>query len=150
MSVITIQRLTESIRYGTGGVMTHKESIERNNDIMRYLSLKKLFFLKKSQKCFIKICHLDEIILVFDVKNQHFYFVEQMFPNTQDTINTSFKYTVDKDDLVYRYKCGFSFCEQREVRTFQYCNDKLVDVGVKWQESVDGIYKDVIKSICIV
>ena len=71
-----------------------------------------------------------------------------MFPN--DDRYGGFKYTVDKDDLVYRYKCGYTFRDQREIRTFKYCNDILVDVGVQWKESVDGIYKDVIKSICII
>ena len=146
MTVISNQKLTDCIRYDTGGVTTQKERIERKEVQTQYFE--KLFYLKNAQKCFIKIFHLDEIILVFDVKNQYFYFEEQMFPN--DDRYGGFKYTVDKDDLVYRYKCGYTFRDQREIRTFKYCNDKLVDVGVQWKESVDGIYKDVIKSICII
>ena len=147
MTVISIQKLTECTRYGTGGVMTQRESIERMIASIKHFE--KLFFLKKVQKCFIKIFPLDELILVFDVKNKYFYFAEHVFPKGQIKYSSVFNYTVDKDDLVYRYKCRVKFCDVRELKTFQYCNDKLVDCGTKWQDSVGNINKRV-KSICIV
>ena len=107
-------------------------------------------FLKKAQKIIIKVDWDDKLVLVFDIKNQYFYFVEDMMPNGQDIVNRNVRYTVDKDDLVYIYKRYYTnFSLTKEIRTYQYCNDKLVDTGIKWKDSINAIYNNV-QSICIV
>ena len=151
MIIVSNKRLTECIRYGTGGVITQKETIQK-----KYLKLhffEKLFFLKKAHKVVIKIDSDDKIVLVFDIKNQCFYFTEDMIPHLQDENKLNIKYTVDKDDLVYMCRCyrtNFGGTkEKQEIRTFQYHNDKLVDAGIKWTGHMNGI-RFSIQSICIV
>ena len=111
----------------------------------------KLFFLKKAHKVVIKIDSYDEIALMFDIQNQYFYFVEGFIPHPQSNfVGLIVKYTVDKDDLIYRYYGNFTN-GKHEIRTFQYFNDKMVDVGLKWNESVSSIEKKYwVSCICIV
>ena len=164
MTIVSNRRLTECTMFGTGGVMTRKESIRRKKS---HRILEKLFYLRKSNRCYINIHTFGDIILVFDVKNQYFYFSEDMIPISHkhsDDIDThripynrsyyvnsddiDVKYTVDKDDVVYMY-IRYGSGVEREIRTFQYCNDKLVDAGIKWKVCRDDIHTKV-DSICIV
>ena len=149
MTVVNNQILTDCIKFGTGGVMTQKESIQKIN--LKINDLEKLFFLKKEQKCFIDFPYYAEhLFLVFDIKNQYFYFVEDIIPNSKNFKNVYVRFTVDKDDLMYMYRRYHTNSGLRqEIRTFLYCNDKLIDAGIKWKDAVDHIYKYV-KSICIV
>ena len=127
--------------------MTQKEKIEKN----LYVIFEKLFFLKKSQKVFIKICDYNKVVLVFDIKNQHFYFLQDMIPHSQDENNRNVKYTVDKDDLVYIYRMGdkkLYLPLDIEIKAFRYSNDKLMDTGIKHIYKKDKRY--VAYHICIV
>ena len=148
MTVISNQKLTDCIKYGTGRTIYKK--VEFQDAI-----LKKLFFLKKTHKCFINVFseNLGDIVLVFDTKDQYFSFAEDMFTHIENKDITNVKYTVGKDDLIYMYRCygtnSSGTKEKQEIRTFQYHNDKLVDVGIKWKENRSYFHKEV-QSICIV
>ena len=151
MTIISNQKLTENLKYGTGGDMTQKESIKTTN--LQGIMFEELFFLKKAKKCFIKICPSDELVLVFDVKNQYFYFAENIFPKPEKTLDDiEVKYTVDNDDMVYVYKCYrflTSVYKHEEIKTFKYCNEKLVESGIKCNYSIDS-KKTEVESICVV
>ena len=148
MTIISTQILTDCITYGTGGVMTQKESIEKIN--LRCQRFVMLFFLKKAQKCVIEVDkHLH---LVCDIKNNTFYLVEDMIPYSKYCPVINIRYTVDNDDLVFMYtieNLNIGVTDKKQIRTFQYYNDKLVDVGTKWEESLNSMDKCV-GSICIV
>ena len=124
--------------------MIEKENIKNMN--FPYKHFKKLFFLKKSRKCFIKVSLFNELILVFDVKDQYFYFVQDMINIAQDRYTTDVKYAVDKEDLVYMHLC---YGNKREVRMLRYSNGEVVDAGVKWKGFMDDFHTKV-KSICVV
>ena len=148
MTIISNQKLTECITYGTGGVMTQKESIKNMNLMLKHF--KELFFLKKAHKFVIEID--NHLVLVCDVKNNFFYFVEDMIPYSKNYVDINVKYTVDNDDLVFMHtseNINFGITNKNQIRTFQYYNDKLVDAGTKWKESLNRMDKPV-GSICIV
>ena len=100
MTIINNQKLTESLRFST---TEQEERFKREKS--PGILFRKLFFLKKSHKLFIKVFAFDELLLVFDVKNQYFYFVVDIPHNPNYIVSIAVKYTVSKDDLIYMYKC---------------------------------------------
>ena len=146
LAIIGNQMLTESLRFGTGGNLTQKESLKKHKT---HGFFNKLFFLKKSHKLFLRICLFSEIVLVFDVKSQYFYFAEDAIPISKSEIGRLVKFfTVDKNDLVYGLICVINANDKTsEVRTFHCINDRLVDAGMKLTVPKNSYC---IKSICIV
>ena len=145
LTIVGNKMLTESLRFGTGGDLTQKESIR----LLKTRGMfSKLFFLKKSHKLFIKIRSYDDVVLVFDVKSQYFYFAEDVIPNTTKH-NRYFKYfTVDKNDVVYGLRYNMiRLSRTKEIRAFHCMNDKLVDAGIKLTFSNKN---SLVMSICIV
>ena len=143
MTLLSIRRLTESIRYNRKEILTQKEKIKNMN--LPHKLFKNLFFLKKSHKCFIKISLFNEIVLVFDTKKLYFDFAVDMLPR-QERYTTDDKYTVDRDDLIYMVT---SSGNKQIIRTLQYVNGKIVDAGIK-RESFMADFTTEVKSICIV
>ena len=130
MTIVNNSRLTESLRYGTGGVKTQKENIEK----IVCTGFLKLFFLKKSQKVFIEICKKNDVILVFDAKRGIFFFEDALISQSHVINKLNVKCSVDKDDLVYMYRIADNKIYlplEVEIKAFQYSNGKLVDTGIK-------------------
>ena len=147
MTIQKNKRLIECMRNDIEAFMKLKEHIKIRK--VQRTEFSRLFFLKKSRKVVI---NLDGVlVLVFDVKNHCFYFVTNMFCNLQGCIvKDTVKYTVDNDDLIYRYSCDpTKFGLKNVVRTFQYSDDKLLDCGVKYEWYADESSTKV-KSFCVV
>ena len=151
MTLVNCQKLTHILR---------DDSIFRRlkitGRIENYYCFEKLFFIKKAQKLFIKIKFDDNLFLVFDVKNQYCYFVENPIPeiktpyfptSTYAGVLLS-RYTVDKDDFVYRYR--YDTTKVLEIRRFVYTNNTFVDAGLKHEFIVDKANCRHVSSICYV
>ena len=122
MKILNSKRLSECVKFGTGIPQTQREYIEKN---IHYLEV--LFTLKRAKKVVIEV--FFNLFLVFDANDQIFYFVKDpQFPSVKRHWNCRIidkpKYTVDKNDTVYMY-----WYYKDEIRTFDYCNDKLVETG---------------------
>ena len=125
-------------------------------------NFEKMLYDRKQEKLYIlEICFYYyepwEQVLVFDMKNDSFYFVENFLPSSY-TDCSEFKFTFGKDGKVYgvrQYRSKISkheFHHWTEIRAFQLENDKLVDGGVKWKNFEVSTSKDYpeITSACFV
>ena len=143
MTVVMDEKLTRSFR----GEKCLK-GFRRTRRIDKYVFFRKLFFLKNSSKVFIKIRSCDDLFLVFDVKNQYFYVTENPISNSTDRGVTLSRYTVDKDDFVYRYRCDEN--KVREVRRYRFVDDRFVDAGLKHNFPIGLANYPQLWSICVV
>ena len=125
LTVISNESLLERIKFNTGGVMTQKQKLSSIQ--VRSFLFRKLFFLKKQHKAFLEVNRFHNIVLVFDFKNQHFYFAENVLPISKDRL--CLIYEVDKDDVVYIHERKRAPDQEgeEEIRAFHYRNNKLVD-----------------------
>ena len=77
-----------------------------------------------------------EKLLVFDMRNNRFYFIENLLPlSFTAKINYQSKFAVGKDGKIHAMcQYGSEECEiVSEIRTFKMESDKLVDDGVLWE-----------------
>ena len=126
-------------------------------DFIVFVSFDKMFFIQKQKKLFILMPtsrfnrFYSYRVLVFDVKNDLLYFVEDFLPLFRPSaLFHSYKclnFTLGKNGTVYgifQYEKLFSTdvgAETEiltEIRAFQIINDKLVDEGVKWR-NLEGL-----------
>ena len=164
MTVISNEEVINKLRYNTGGALTQKENIRKS--YAKGIMFDKMFFFKKAHKVVIKIEKHDKLVLVFDVKNEYFYFVEDMIPySTIENDNyridyDDIKYTVDKDDKVYMYShdetnssvTQYSFTQKCELRTFRFksLEDRLVETGNALKRNYVDNDLPCVKAICSV
>ena len=149
LNMTSNKTITECTTFGDEGNL--KEKI-KNTRIIR-LEFQKMFFIKRAQKLFIRCSDYEnELALVFDVKNQLFYFAENLYTNNKPCFYyCQTEFAVDKEDLVYMYRSKYGryrSYSDKELKIFQYCDDKLVDTG-KTEISLDCI-KLGVSSFCIV
>ena len=132
------------------------ERFIQNNKI-QVISFEMMFFHQKQEKLFIKTpeaSFYDENpwknVLVFDMKNNVFYFVANFLPfNVSSSLNLKF---TSKNDTVYgirQLKLRSTLFNKTkystEILTFHIENNKLVEDGVKYQNALQEI-----TSACIV
>ena len=130
----------------------------------------KMFYFEKEEKLFIKNptsrYSYDEwdMVLVFDMKNDRFYYTEHFLPSRmRHTLNDDleFKFALGKDDEVYGIRqyhlmiSGNQFQYRTEIRKFRLDDDKLVDDVIAWEEAADYSVEDSedfseITSLCFV
>ena len=133
MTIVKNKILTDSLKCCIRcirGVITRRDSIN-----IQYILFSKLFFLKKVGKCFIKLSDFGDTVLVFDLKHEYFYYVQDVFFITGKN-DIIVKYTVDKDDILHRYRLYKSQLDskpQSEIKAFQFSNDKFVETGINCQ-----------------
>ena len=117
------------------------KDIELNPDIDR-ATFEKMFYCEKQQKLFIKnqtsVYNGDDKALVFDMKNDRFYHIENFLSESTPFYPAEFKIGMDgKIYGIFHYYSRISEHEQlqhcTEIRTFELENDRLVDDGVEWE-----------------
>ena len=133
------------------------------------MNFEKIFFCKEQAKLIIRTSSnrfggynpfvkaiIKEQFLIFDLKNDWFYFSEDFLPElSTSNENHKLKFTpsVRSSGLLYGIRFSDEFWNQRptEVRSFQLRNDKLVEnCGVKLKFSEDSTRESEIMSACFV
>ena len=117
-------------------------------DEIELRGFEKMFYSWKQNKLFIQLTNRSNLsywhrVLVSDMKNDYFYFVEKSFPSFCPSaliINLRYlNFTQCKDGTVYatcqyRKIVSADFEITTEIRAFQIRNDKLVNDRVKWRK----------------